>query len=119
MSVTNDTIIVAYEAIYRPNTCIGEKMASIDLKKGSYNRLWVVLATLAYKEGNATTLKELSELSGLPRSSTEDILNKVLDGQIPGMLLKRHSATFTVIEWGTLLNKKQLLAFYKTHLKDK
>jgi|GEM_PF-5286135 len=44
---------------------------------GSYNRLWVVLACLAYKNGKAT-LKELSELAGMPRSSTEDVLKRCL-----------------------------------------
>lgn len=89
----------------------------LDLKKGSYNRLWAVLSALAYKDGEAT-LKELSDLSGLPRSSTEDVLKKVLDGQIPAMKLKRNSATFTIVEWGYFLNKDYLVEFYIKHLRN-
>jgi len=90
---------------------------SLDLKKGSYNRLWVVLAALAHKDGEAT-LKELSDLSGLPRSSTEDILKKVLDGQVPAMKVKRRNATFTVEEWGCLLDKNYLDECYTKHLSN-
>ena len=62
--------------------------------------------------GEHPTLK-ISDLLETHKHSTEDILNKVLDGQIPGMLLKRHSATFTVIEWGTLLTKNSYSHFIK------
>lgn len=88
---------------------------ALDLKKGSYNRLWVVLAALAYKEGKAT-LQELSSLCRLPRSSTEDILSKVIDGQIPDMKIERQGATFLVVEWGDFLSKEYLLEFYWKHL---
>ncbi|MEZ8198449.1 helix-turn-helix domain-containing protein [Vibrio splendidus] len=90
---------------------------SLDLKKGSYNRLWAVLAALAYKDGEAT-LKELSDLSGLPRSSTEDILKKVLDGQVPAMKINRNNATFTIVEWGYFLNKEHLVEFFTKHLNN-
>ncbi|MEI8659237.1 helix-turn-helix domain-containing protein [Vibrio sp. Hal054] len=88
---------------------------TLDMRKGSYNRLWVVLAALAHMDGKAT-LKELSELSGLPRSSTEDVLKKVLDGQVPELIVTRENATFSVIEWGSFLTKKPLLTFFTKHL---
>jgi len=78
-------------------------MTEVDLKKGSYNRLWVVLGALDYKDGRAT-LQELSELTGMPRSSTEDVL-KVLDNQVPELVLIREKATFTVSEWGGVIKK--------------
>ncbi|ATC60101.1 hypothetical protein EAY39_12545 [Vibrio anguillarum] len=90
-------------------------MVGINLKKGSYNRLWVVLAVLSHKDGKAT-LKELSELSGLPRSSTEDVLTKVLDGQVPELVVKRQNATYLVVEWGEFLSKQCLAEFYTKHL---
>ncbi|NYU23874.1 helix-turn-helix domain-containing protein [Vibrio parahaemolyticus] len=87
---------------------------SFDLKKGSYNRLWAVLGALAYKGGQAT-LSELSKLSGLPRSSTEDVMKKVLDGQVPELLVKRESATFIVVRWGGLLTQEKLAEIYSTY----
>jgi len=102
---------------YHEHACNGGIIVSLDLKKGSYNRLWVVLAALAHKDGEAT-LKELSDLSGLPRSSTEDILKKVLDGQVPAMKVKRRNATFTVEEWGCLLDKNYLDECYTKHLSN-
>ncbi len=91
---------------------------ALDLKKGSYNRLWAVLAALKHTNGTAT-LKELSELSGLPRSSTEDVLKKVLDGQVPSLVVKREKATFTVIDWGSLINDDYLGNFYTKYLQSK
>ncbi|EJE4208786.1 MULTISPECIES: helix-turn-helix domain-containing protein [Vibrio] len=90
---------------------------SLDLKKGSYNRLWAVLAALAYKNGKAT-LKQLSDLSGLPRSSTEDVLKKVLDAQVPELVIERENATFIVVEWGEFISRKQLSEFYTKHLNN-
>ncbi|NOI31860.1 helix-turn-helix domain-containing protein [Vibrio coralliilyticus] len=87
---------------------------ALDLKKGSYNRLWAVLGALAVKGGNAT-LSELSKLSGLPRSSTEDVMKKVLDGQVPELLVKRENATFIVISWGGFLTQDKLYEIYSTH----
>ena len=89
-------------------------MTGIDLKKGSYNRLWVVLGALASKNGQAT-LSELTALSGLPRSSTEDVLKKVVEGQVPDLILVRESATFIVSEWGDFLTKKTLLKYHQKH----
>lgn len=90
---------------------------SLDLKKGSYNRLWAVLAALAYKNGKAT-LKQLSDLSGLPRSSIEDVLKKVLDAQVPELVIERENATFIVVEWGEFICRKQLSEFYTKHLSN-
>lgn len=89
-------------------------MTGIDLKKGSYNRLWVVLGALASKDGQAT-LSEITTLTGLPRSSTEDVLKKVVAGQVPDLILVRKNATFTVSEWGNFLPKKILLKYHQKH----
>ena len=89
-------------------------MNKIDLSKGSYNRLWLVLGTLASKGGNAT-LSELTRMSGLPRSSTEDILIKIVDGQVPELILQRDKSTFKVKEWGSFLPEQSLLSFYQKH----
>jgi hypothetical protein len=89
-------------------------MAETDLKKGSYNRLWFVLSALAFKNGSAT-LKELTDLTGMPRSSTEDVLTKIVNGQVPELILFREKATFTVGEWGSFLSKKNLLNYYDKH----
>lgn len=95
----------------------GETIVTLDLKKGSYNRLWAVLAALAYMDGKAT-LKQLSDLSGLPRSSTEDVLKKVLDAQVPELVIERENATFVVVEWGTFISRIQLSEFYIKHLNN-
>lgn len=87
---------------------------NIDISKGSYNRLWLVLGALASKGGNAT-LSEITRLSGLPRSSAEDILIKVINGQIPELILQREKATFIVKKWGIFLPEKNLLEFYRKH----
>ena len=89
-------------------------MNKIDLSKGSYNRLWLVLGALASKGGNAT-LSEITSLSGLPRSSTEDILIKVVDGQVPELILQREKSTFKVKEWGSFLPEEILRSFYLKH----
>jgi len=89
-------------------------MNKIDVSKGSYNRLWLVLGALANNGGNAT-LSELTRLSGLPRSSTEDILIKVINGQVPELILRRERSTFIVIKWGSFITENSLLHFYQIH----
>ena len=86
-------------------------LGTMSFKKGSYDRLWIVLGALAFKEGKAT-LKELSDLVNMPRSTTEDILNKVLDNQVPELIIVREQATFTIESWGLFLSKKKLLDYY-------
>ncbi|HAS6026379.1 TPA: hypothetical protein I7142_18090 [Vibrio vulnificus] len=68
----------------------------VDIKKGSYNRLRIVLAALAKCKGSVS-LKELCDVSGLPRCSTEDILEKVLSGEVATLRVKREQATFTAV----------------------
>ncbi len=84
----------------------------VNLEKGNCNRLWLVLGILASKNGEAT-LSELSSLSGFPRSSTENLLKKIIDGQIPQLILVRQQATFTVKQWGDFLPKKTLINHYQ------
>jgi len=89
-------------------------MNTVDIGKGSFNRLWLVLGALASKDGNAT-LSELASLTGLPRSSTEDVLKKVVNGQIPEFILQRKKATFIVKKWGGFLSEKSVLNFYQKY----
>jgi hypothetical protein len=89
-------------------------MIELDLKKGSYNRLWIVLSVLAFKDGHAT-LQELADLTGMPRSSTEDVLKKVVGGQVPELVLVREKASFTVEDWGLFLTKESLLKYYNKY----
>jgi len=80
------------------------KMTEVDLKKGSYNRLWIVLACLAFKYGKAT-LKELADLSGMPRSSTEYVLTKVVKDQVPELVLIREKAHLLSVNGGCFYQK--------------
>lgn len=85
-------------------------------KKGSYNRMWAVLSVLAYKKGQ-TTLMEVSELTGFPRSSAEDILKKILDNQVPGLVMKREGTSFTIEDWGSVVNPDCLRALFHEHVR--
>ncbi|WP_446320932.1 helix-turn-helix domain-containing protein [Vibrio vulnificus] len=58
-----------------------------------------MLAAFAKCNGSGS-LNELCDVSGLPRSSTEDILKKVLSGEVATLRVKREQGTFTAVNLG-------------------
>lgn len=78
-----------------------------DMGRGSLHRLWIALGALAASGGEAS-LSELVNRTRLPRSTVENALMKVINGQVPSLVIERDKTTFTVKSWGTLINKTEL-----------
>jgi hypothetical protein len=94
-------------------------LKKLDFDRSSFNRLWIVLGALALTHNKRPTLHELTQLTGMPRSTTESILIKIQKGEVPGLILDRDGSIFIVKDWGKLISKKYVIDAYEKLLADK
>ncbi|WP_299006949.1 hypothetical protein [uncultured Shewanella sp.] len=66
-------------------------------QKGNLNRIWLVLGALDALEH--PTLLNISNAIGMPKPSVNDILKKLLDGQVAGVIVKKIGTEYKIIEW--------------------
>ncbi len=85
------------------------------LPKGDMRRVWCVLGAIETLE--RATLTTLVDALGLPKSSINDVLKKLLSGQLPGLIIVKTGAVYTVSDWGELLKKNGVKKYYKTACK--
>lgn len=81
-----------------------------DFKRGDPRRILFVLATVEVLE--RPTLTTLVEETGYPKASVNDMLNKILNGQIPGIKLIKNGPVYSIQSWGKLINKKGAKEFF-------
>ena len=81
------------------------------LSKGNLNRIWVVLGAIEALE--SPTLLNISNAVGMPRPSVNDVLKKLLDGQVAGVMVKKKNKEYVVVEW--LDFKDEVSKVYKKH----
>lgn len=85
------------------------------LPKGDMRRVWVVLG--AIESIDRATLTTLVDATGLPKASINDVLKKLLAGQVPGLVIAKQGAVYTVSDWGELLKKNGVKIYYNTACK--
>ncbi len=85
------------------------------LPKGDMRRVWCVLGAIESLE--RATLTTLVSALGLPKSSINDVLKKLLSGQVPGLVITKQDAVYSVSEWGEILKKNGVKKYYKTAYK--
>lgn len=81
-----------------------------DFKKGDMRRIWFVLGAVAKLE--RATLTTIVNETGLPKGSVNDLLNKIMDGQIPTLIMNKKDAVYSVESWGNLINKKGIVSYF-------
>lgn len=61
------------------------------------NKLWIVLGAIV--ELKPATLKTIHEATGLPQSTINDILKKLVDGQVAGVVVTKNAAEYEIDSW--------------------
>lgn len=75
-------------------------------------RTWFILGAVA--QLNRPTLTTIVEATGLPKASVNDTLNKVMDNQIPGLILEKNGAVYSIINWGEIVKKNGVIHFFNS-----
>ncbi len=90
-------------------------MNNPQLPKGDMRRVWYILG--AIESIDCATLTTLVNATGLPKSSINDVLKKLQAGQVPGLVLVKSEAVYSVAKWGDILKKTGVIDYYKTACK--
>lgn len=77
--------------------------------KGNLNRIWLVLGALDALE--KPTLVNITNAIGMPKASVNDVLIKLVDGQVAGVTVEKVNTEYKIIEWVNL--KKEVKKIYK------
>jgi hypothetical protein len=70
--------------------------------KGDLNRIWLILGALDSLE--KPTLINITNATGMPKASVNDVLKKLVCGQIAGVTVEKIEAEYKITEW---LNMRQ------------
>ncbi|MEH6454842.1 MAG: hypothetical protein V7749_00840 [Cocleimonas sp.] len=65
--------------------------------KGNLNRIWLVLGAIDSLE--KATLVNISQSIDMPKGSVNDVLKKLINGQVAGVKVKKEGAVYLVEEW--------------------
>jgi hypothetical protein len=84
-------------------------------KKGNFKRICMVLGVLQRFE--SVHIVDISKLTDMPRSSVQDLLQKLIDGQVPGVKVSRQDSTYTLEEWSDF--QKAVEALFTKNCADK
>jgi hypothetical protein len=79
-------------------------------KKGDLRRLWFVLGAVA--ELDSATLTTIVKATGMPKASVNDLLIKIMNGQIPTLELKKVGPVYSIESWGELVKKKGVISYF-------
>lgn len=85
-------------------------MSNTQFKKGDMRRVWFALGAVAAID--RPTLTTVVKATGLPKASVSDLLNKVIEGQIPELEMKKTGAVYSIERWGELINEKAVVSFF-------
>ena len=96
---------------------MSDKVTPPDFKKGDMRRMWFILGAVATQD--QPTLTTLVRETGMPKASVNDLLNKVIDGQIPTLKMTKQDAVYVVEDWGDLVNKNSVISFFMLARSDK
>lgn len=91
---------------------MSDKPTPPDFKKGDMRRVWFVLGAVAILD--KPTLTSLVRATGMPKASINDTLNKLMEGQIPGLVLVKNDAEYQIDDWGDLVNKTPVISFFNS-----
>ena len=81
-----------------------------EFKKGDMRRTWFVLGAVA--KIDRPTLTTIVQATGLPKASVNDTLKKMMDNQIPGLVIEKKGAVYTVTAWGEIVKKNGVISFF-------
>ena len=79
--------------------------------KGNLNRIWLVLGALDDLE--KPTLVNISKATGMPKASVNDLLIKLIEGQVAGVTVEKIDTTYKITQWLNL--KKEVKKIYKNN----
>jgi hypothetical protein len=65
--------------------------------KGDLNRIWLVLGAIDALE--RATLLTITNSTGMPKGSVNDVLKKLLSGQVAGVCIKKEGAVYSIENW--------------------
>lgn len=71
--------------------------------KGDINRVWLVLGALDSLE--KTTLVNIANVIGMPKSTVNDVLIKLVKGQVAGVTVIKVKAEYKITEWLNFRNE--------------
>ena len=91
-------------------------MSSINIEKGSPNRMLLVLGVLSLQKGSVRQ-KELAETLGWPVSSVVDLIKKA--NQVEGMSISSDAGEYIVTQWSSVYRKSDLGELFKEYKKEK
>jgi len=77
--------------------------------KGNLNRVWLVLGALDALE--KPTLVNITNAIGMPKASVNDVLIKLVDGQVAGVTIKKVNTEYKIVEWLNI--RKEVKKIYK------
>tara|TARA_B110000196_G_C21151582_1_gene670046 strand:+ start:516 stop:779 length:264 start_codon:yes stop_codon:yes gene_type:complete len=66
--------------------------------RGDLNRIWLVIGAIDNLE--SATLVNIVKATGMPKPTINDILKKLLNGQVPSVIIVKNEAIYSIKEWG-------------------
>lgn len=84
----------------------------LDMTKGSMHRSWIVLGVMAKHDSNIR-LMTIVEETGIPYPTLIDLINRLNNGQIPGLVVeKTGNGDYGVKQWSQFAGKAAVIHFY-------
>ncbi|NRA71995.1 MAG: hypothetical protein HRU24_13315 [Gammaproteobacteria bacterium] len=65
--------------------------------KGDLNRIWLVLGAIDSLE--LATWVAITNVTKMPKSSVKDVLNKLIEGQVAGVVVEKQGTIYKIIKW--------------------
>lgn len=82
------------------------------MTKGSMHRSWIVLGVMA-KHNSNIRLMTIVEETGIPYPTLIDLINRLNNGQIPGLVVeKTGNGDYGVKQWSKFAGKAAVIHFY-------
>ena len=81
--------------------------------KGNLNRVWLVIGAINALE--KPTLINISKSIGMPKGSVNDVIKKLLDGQVAGIEVEKLGAEYKIVRWLDLRTEIDKI-YTKNHL---
>lgn len=90
------------------------RKADLDMSRGSVTRVWLVLGLLAKFE-KGLLLTDIARESNMKVKSTNDVINRIESGQLPGIMISRtNKGEYYISDWGPFFNRKNFLFFHES-----
>lgn len=76
-------------------------------QRGDLNRIWLVIGAIDNLEN--PTLVNIVKATSMPKPTVNDILKKLMNGQVPSITVEKEEAKYSISKWGNFRKEINLI----------